>query len=85
MYFNSVTNEHCAWGWVDTDLTDAACDSIDYMKVHNIGVAGTLTDEDVDFATALQSAHDSGASPGHMRSKFVALAAHFGLVAPVTL
>lgn len=68
----------CAWGHVDSSLKDETL-SVEDLHMKNIGVAGSLSKEDLVFAEALQSAHDRGENPREMHCSLKALATDFNL------
>lgn len=48
---------HCAWGWVDPDLTDAQAKGAN-IETLRVGLARELSTSDRVFAQNLQDAHD---------------------------
>lgn len=75
---------HCAWGWVDTELTNEI-GGIGTLSNFGKGLAKDLTHEEVAFVGALQCAHD-GSSPllreTGMEPRLRALAEQYGLDYP---
>lgn len=85
--YSDNEGHHCAWGWVDPEGT-ADCDGdVQRLKSEGIGLAVTLSDEDVErgephssgFVTALQQAHDHGPTASQMIHNLRTLATRFGL------
>lgn len=70
---------HCAWGWVDTDLPAEESDYLSGLIHHNKGVAGTLNEDQVGFATRLQQSHDSASGPEDMIFRLKQLAEVYSL------
>ena len=78
---------HCAWGWVDTELT-SEIGGIGTLSNAGTGLAKDLTHEEVAFVSKLQCAHD-GSSPllreTGMEPRLRALADQYGLDYPETV
>ena len=72
---------HCAWGWVDTSLANEI-GSVYALRDRGIGVAAQLSTDDVEFAAALQTAHDCGLTPVRMEGSLRALAERHNLTWP---
>lgn len=71
----------CAWGHVDTALTTESFGVRTLRKLKK-GLAATLDDEGVYFATELQGAHDDASSSADMEARFREVAAVFNLSIP---
>jgi len=68
--YKSEDGNHCSWGWVDMYIPDyAEGGTVTVLYENKIGIAATLTADELEFAKDLQEAHDRGAfgSPGRRR------------------
>lgn len=85
--YSDGNGHHCAWGWVDPEGTEGFDGDVQKLQSASLGLAATLSDEDVNrgephesgFAVALQQAHDRGCTAHEMVSNLRALAARFEL------
>lgn len=68
----------CAWGHVDPSLKDET-DAVRDLRDQGIGVAASLTDDQVAFAQRLQYAHDDGDNPFRMYVQLKDVATRFNL------
>lgn len=72
----------CAWGWVDTDLTD---ENRSVADLHNdgIGLAAKLQDIDLKFAQGLQVVHDNSSTIfDSMERNLIGFADRYNLTVP---
>lgn len=77
-YSNREGTRHCAWGWVDTSIPYGTLGRV----THLAGIALTLSNADLTFATRLQLQHDVAASPNDMKNRLHTLASDYGLTVP---
>lgn len=61
--YQTEDGRRCAWGWVDTSLTDQG-GGVYSLRSSRIGIAARLSSDDLEFASALQAAHDGSGSGG---------------------
>lgn len=73
---------HCAWGWVDADLTAENSSSVWGLWHAKRGAASDVLERDLDFAAHLQSAHDRHSNPDAMRRAFIKLHQEYCLAWP---
>lgn len=74
---------HCAWGWVDPDIPFSHnYVALGVLHCEGIGVAGSLSLEDLEWASRLQACHDSQVCPENMRASFQEFALQCGLTWP---
>lgn len=81
----SQTGARCAWGWADPSLRAEDNHRGSVVDLHygtTRGVAPSLSEDDVDWATELQRCHDNGITPSLMESNLRAFALRFNLVIP---
>ena|SRR5687767_9076692 len=71
----------CAFGHVDTSLDQQAGD-VYSLATSGVGLAATLSQEELFFAYQLQRAHDSSTGPGDMKQKLETLRVLTGLYFP---
>lgn len=82
LYEDLNTGRRCAWGHVDASLTGADSGSVWHLRREKIGLAARIPLNDVDFAMALQRAHDNAMGPGNMEELLRNVAERFGLTVP---
>ncbi len=79
LYFDPSTGFRCAWGWVDPEGTqnkfNVTVDELDD------GIAPTLSDDEMEFATSLQLIHDT-VDDDDMEGSMRALALEYTLTIP---
>lgn len=76
--YNDGNGKHCAWGWVDESLTNENC-CIEDLARYGVGLAATLNEDQLKFATRLQRAHDRD---GSMEQSLRDLAKRYNLIVP---
>lgn len=80
--FDPDTGMRCAWGHVDPENTKGHSNgTVEELVKARVGVAATLTTDQVEFGTALQIAHDRSDTPHEMVGRLRALATQFNLSA----
>lgn len=82
LYQDPSTGRRCAWGHVDTSLTEADRGPVGHLREEKIGLAARIPWNDLDFATALQRAHDNALGPGTMETMLRGVAMRFDLTVP---
>jgi hypothetical protein len=78
--FTDDKGKRCAWGWVDTSLGSSINGNVRALWEHGIGIAAQLNDSDLEFALALQEAHDRSYD---MDKAFRHFGKHWGLEWPL--
>lgn len=74
----SSDGKRCAWGHVDTSLTLEMGD-VRRLHQYQIGLAASLTPDDMKFAVRLQMSHDCHDSVGGMYASLKLVAFDFNL------
>lgn len=79
-------DRHCAWGWVDTSLTDEP-GGVRALHERGVGLAKELSMCQLNFASDLQNAHDSSVEHTRlsMQENLRHLAENHGLTLPAVL
>ena len=73
----------CAWGHVDPENTASyGFKTVEDLKRLGVGVAATLSEDDMSWAKDLQFAHDNSDTPERMLGAFKRRALDYGLVWP---
>lgn len=77
----------CAWGWVDPEGTEKvnrnlACLPVSTLRNFRIGLAATLTPDQLEFAKDLQKAHDNAFNSGELKRNMRRLASDYRLEVP---
>lgn len=80
--YDDGQGRRCAWGHVDESLTHLSRGTVCELHAAGVGVAATLTTEQVDFGMALQIAHDRSQNPTEMEERLRALATQYNLTFP---
>jgi hypothetical protein len=82
--YHGEGGRRCAWGWIDLSLTDDE-GGVATLKNRGIGIAATLNDDELEFASLLQLAHDetTNCDGGQiMLDSFIAIGQNHGLIWP---
>ena len=82
--YQDKDGNRCAWGWIDLSLTDDE-GGVATLKNRGIGIAATLNDDELEFASLLQLAHDetTNCDGGQiMLDSFIAIGQNHGLIWP---
>lgn len=81
--YSDNNGHHCAWGWVDLSLGNEIINTtVKDLNEIGIGIAATLDEEQLLFATKLQIVHDNYSCPFVMRCYFNRLAREYNLTIP---
>lgn len=80
--YDDGNGKRCAWGHVDTTLV--SYDGRNVMELHQdwVGLAATLSDEQLEFADRVQRCHDCNYIPSEMEEGFRILARNNDLTFP---
>jgi len=79
--YRSDDGKRCAWGHVDTSLAHEI-GGVESLHSRGLGLAKFLYGDDLQFAAALQNAHDSGYTPSKMATFLRAVAEQYYLTVP---
>lgn len=75
----------CAWGWVDPSLTDEE-GGVARLRAMRIGIAATLNEDQLEFASLLQLCHDEQHmvpdAQQQMLDSFIAIGQNHDLIWP---
>lgn len=83
--YSDGNGKHCAWGWVDMSLDKNVIGLVNDLKNWRIGIAATLDEEQLDFASKLQIAHDKSDNQQDMKNNLKKLADEYKLLVPILL
>lgn len=79
--YSDGEGKRCAWGWVDTSLGQDVVGGVDCLRSGGVGLASTLSADEMTFARALQDAHDTSRDC-FMEEDLRGLGSRFGLTFP---
>lgn len=82
--YGNDLGHRCAWGWVDTTLSGDIMGPVRDLRDDGIGLAASLSDDQLEFAGDLQACHDE-ASDGTLKDAFRRFARRHRLAVPVLL
>lgn len=81
--YSDGEGKHCAWGWVDLSLGREILNlTVRELNQMNMGIAATLDEEQLDFASKLQIAHDNSSEYFPMENLLYDLARQYNLTIP---
>lgn len=83
--YSDGKGNHCAWGWVDPTLGADVTGRVYSLYQSGVGIAGTLNEGQLNFASDLQGAHDASCTPKHMKRLLNNLAQQYNLLVPILL
>lgn len=81
--YDDGTGRRCAWGWVDP-ATKGHDGIVRDLHLKGIGIAASLSEEQLTFASDLQGAHDGIGTRGMIR-RLRNLAETYSLIIPAVL
>lgn len=82
LYKHPTKEQRCAWGWVDTSLSTKVSGTVRTLHRTGVGIAGTLSVEDVEWAQELQRTHDAASSSAAMVANLALFAQKYSLTIP---
>lgn len=80
--YSDGKGNHCAWGWVDPSIGETQSGNVEELNRHQIGIAGTLNEEQLNFAGDLQGAHDIADDSQDMKKLLNDVAKRYNLSIP---